>query len=261
MANTASKFYSVMVVGDNPQELMEKYKIGLKVDKYLKYRYLDAEKMQKNSIKIFEQILNDYKAFNLTKFQTDTLAEKLKAIKNMTPFEYYQTVTYGCSYDENGDAYSEFNPNGKWNTYRESSNFSVPLITVDGKETTSGISRNINWNLLHMADASIYELVWEMVKEGKEPTNDEEKRLYDNMVNREAYFAQFKDKETYVAHNAAYWNYAYLDENGWIDIDDEKGKDIDWISNYYKRFISKLKGTDRVTIFEFTRNSDDIEEF
>ena len=32
-----SKVFTVMVVGDNPDELMSKYDINLKVDKYRKY--------------------------------------------------------------------------------------------------------------------------------------------------------------------------------------------------------------------------------
>ena len=42
----ASKFLSIMVVGKNPEELMEKYSKSLKVKPYVKYKYLDAEKMK-----------------------------------------------------------------------------------------------------------------------------------------------------------------------------------------------------------------------
>lgn len=257
MANTASKFFSVMVVGDNPEELMEKYKIGGKVEKYLRYKYLDAEKMQKNALKMFSQIIDNAKTLNLSKFQVDSLLEKLKSIKNMTPFEYYQTITYGCSYDENGDAYSDVNPNGKWNTYQKGNHFSVPLITTNGNETTSALNKDINWKVLHLADASLYELVWELVKEGKTPSNEEEEKIYNNMKNHDVYFEKFKTKEEYVAHNSAYWNYAYLDENGWIDIDDIGGKDINWVNNFYKNYVSKLNPNDKVTIFEFTKNNDE----
>lgn len=260
MAKSASKFYSIMVVGNNPDELMAKYKIGSKVEKYLKYKYLDAEKVQKNTIKIFDQMLDNYKTFNLSKYQVDVLQEKLKAIKNMTPFEYYQTISYGCTYDENGDAWSDINPNGKWNSYFKGNHFSVPLINNKGEEVTSELNRNINWKLLHLADASIYELVWDMVMEGKKPENEEEQRLYDNMKNREVYFSNFKNKDEYVAHNSAYWNYAYLDSNGWVDVDDKGMTEMDWITNFFNRFITKLNPTDKITIFEFTRNNDEEDD-
>lgn len=259
MSNTASRFYSVMVVGDNPTELMEKYKNDLKVEKYLKYRYLDAEKLQKNSIKILSQLIDNYQSLDLTKFQIDALNEKLKSIRNMSAFEYYQTITYGMDYDDEGNAWTDVNPNGKYNVYQKGNHFSLPLINNKGEEVTSELNKNINWKLLHMANSNLYELVWELVKEGKEPSNDEEKQIYNNMINREAYFENFKDKDDYVIRNSAYWNYAYLDENGWKDIDDSKMKDADWIKNFYKNFITKLNPDDRVTIFEFTRNLDDID--
>ena len=35
MKQNASRFFSVMVIGDNPDDLMEKYDKELEVDKYL----------------------------------------------------------------------------------------------------------------------------------------------------------------------------------------------------------------------------------
>ena len=60
-------------------------------------------------------------------------------------------------------------------------------------------------------------------------------------------------KDEYVIHNCAYWNYAYLDENGWKDIDDAKN-DIEWVSQYFDNFCANLKDTDKVTIFECTKD-------
>ena len=104
-----SKVFSVMVVGDNPDELMSKYDINLKVDKHRKYRSLDAEKIRNKSIKLIEEILANKDNLNLGKFQLDFFTEKLKEIKEMSDFEYYQEITYGLTYDENGDAWSDEN--------------------------------------------------------------------------------------------------------------------------------------------------------
>lgn len=256
MAHTASKFYSVMVVGNNPEELMEKYRIGLKVEKYLKYKYLDAEKMQKNSIKIFSQMINDYKSFNLTKYQVDILSERLKAIKNMTPFEFYQIQTQGCSYDDEGNAWSDKNPNGKWNNYQKGNHFSIPLILKNGQQITSCPNEEIDWSKMHRVDEKFYERVWDLVHGLLAPETEDDDAIMVNMSNKENYFSNFKDKEDYVLRNTSYWNYAYLDENGWIDLDDSKN-DTEWIKNFYNKFIKKLNPTDRVTIFECTKNSDE----
>ena len=104
MANKESKFYTVMVVGDNPEELMAKYDTSLKVKPYIKYKYLDAEKMRKNAIKVFTELCANPRKFSLNDFQTDYFKERLKATNNMTSFEYYTTITNGLYYDDNGNA-------------------------------------------------------------------------------------------------------------------------------------------------------------
>lgn len=259
MGHSASKFYSVMVVGENPEELLAKYKRGLKVKEYVKYRYLDAEKLQKNSVKILNEVCNNYRNFNLSNFQVDAIKEKLKAIKNMTPFEYYQTITYGCKYDENGDAWSDINPDGKYNSYQKGGHFSKPLILNNGETTTSAYCKDINWEQMQYGEAPLYSLAWKLAVEGQEPKNEQEAEIKSNMEHQKAYLSKFKNMDDYVSYCASYWNYAFLDENGWIDMDD-KGSQKDWINNFYKRFISKLKPTDKVSIFEYNRNSDEDEE-
>lgn len=255
MSNAPSKFYSVMVVGDNPTELMAKYDKSKEVEPYIKYRYLDAEKLHKNSIKIYEDLINNVNILALSEDQISALKEKLKSIKNMTRFEFYQMLTEGCSYDENGDAWSTVNPNGKWDAYQTGNHFSVPLITKNGVETSSALNKEVNWKILHMAEAAYYELVWDLAHEIVEPTNDSERQIRDNMINRKKYFSNFKSKEDYVIHSAAYWNYAYLDENGWVSIDDENVDEKTWIKNFYPRFVEKLNPNDKITIFDYTINS------
>ena len=60
----------------------------------------------------------------------------------------------------------------------------------------------------------------------------------------------------YVRYSSSYWNYAYLDENGWVDADDAKSMN-EWITTFYNKFVTQLKPTDIVTIFECSKNDDD----
>lgn len=255
MAN-GSKIFTVMVVGDNPEELMKQYDANLTVDKYIKYKYLDAEKMRSNSIKILEEIIKDHKKFNLNIYQVDSIKDRIKSIKSMTTFDYYSELTNGLYIDNNGDAWSEENPNGKWQTYKLGDYFSLPLILENGETTHSSIAKNINWFNMHMQNKHTYDTVWDLVHGIKEPITDEEKTLYNNMKDNTNYFLRFKNKDEYVIHNCAYWNYAYLDEHGWKDMDDAKS-DIEWISNYFDNFCSNLKENDKVTIFECTKDKID----
>lgn len=248
-----SKFFSVMVVGNNPEELMKQYDINLKVKPYIKYRYADASKMQKNAIKIIDEIIKNPSKFTLNDFQVDYFKERKKIINNMNSFEYYQTVTNGLYYDENGNALSEENQNGKWSTYRLGKNFSLPLKLKEGKEAYQAINKDIDWENMNMQNTNTYEIVWDLVHGDKKPSSDEEERIYSNMKDKTHYFNNFKDKESYVKYNCAYWNYAYLDKDGWKDVDDN-GNEMEWITQFFDRFVVKLLPTDKITIYECTKN-------
>lgn len=250
---TGSKFFSVMVVGDNPEELIKKYDINLSVEPYIKYKYSDAEKLQKNAVKVLDEIIKNHNNFSLNEFQVDYFKERRKAINNMSSFEYYQTITNGLYYDKNGNALSEQNPNGKWTTCRLGEHFSLPLKLKNGKEVYQAISKDVDWGSMNMSNTETYEIVWDLMRGDRKPQNKEEETIYNNMKNKTNYFSTFKDKESYVAYNCSYWNYAYLDSNGWCDLDD-KGKELEWISQFFDRFVKPLSPNDKITIYECSKN-------
>lgn len=251
-----SKVFSVMVIGDNPDKLMEKYDSNITVDKYIKYKYSESEKMRNNAIKILEEIIHDPKKLNLNHFQVDSLKDRLTELKKMTNFSYYQELTKGYYIDNNGDAWSDENQNGKWQTYNLGDNFSIPLLLKNGEKTNTALYKDIDWNKMHMQNMHTYEVVWDLVHHIIEPSNDMEKTIYKNMKNNVNYFSRFKSKDEYVIHNCAYWNYAVLSDKGWVDIDDAKN-DIEWISTFFDKFCTNLNDNDRITIFECTKDKID----
>ena len=253
--DSGSKFFSVMVVGDNPEELLKKYDINLSVEPYVKYKYSDAEKLQKNAIKVLDEIIANPDRFTLNSFQTDYFKERRKAINNMSSFEYYQTITNGLYYDKNGNALSEKNPNGKWSTCRIGKNFSLPLKLKNGTEAYQAINSDIDWEHMNMQNTNTYEIVWDLVHGNREPHSEEEERIYKNMKNKTKYFNNFKDKDAYVVYNCAYWNYAFLDSNGWHDLDDD-GKELEWISQFFDKYVTKLSPTDKVSIYECSKSEE-----
>lgn len=249
-----SKLFTVLVVGDNPEELMKKYDINLKVERYIKYKYLDADKMKKNSIKVLTEIVNTPKKFNLSPFHVDYFKQQIKAINEMSSFEYYSNVTNGLYYDEEGNALSDRNPNGKWLSYNIGKSFSLPLVLNNGEETYQALVEDVNWGAIHMNNTMLYELVWQLVHGEKEPSNEEEEKILSNMKDKTNYFSSFKNMDEYVAHSCSFWHYAFLDENGWVDMDDGF-KSIDWVINFYDKFISNLRPNSKITIFECTKNN------
>lgn len=252
MAQTNSRFFSVMVVGDNHKELMDKYSFDLEVEPYIRYEYLKADKYQNNSIKALDNLLNNADKVGLEPQLKEGLERRIKALKKMTPFEYYRELTDGMYYDENGNALTTENPNGHWVTARIGKNFSLPLKLKDGTETYSAKADDIDWWAMNEPTA-MYEAAWEMVMEGREPTNAAEERVYESMKDKTAYFSNFKDKDDYVTYSTSYWNYAFVDKNGWVDMSDEDERK--WITNFFERFIKDIDPNETVTIYECTVNN------
>lgn len=247
--NESSKIFTVMVVGDNPEELMEQYNINHKVTQYCKYKYLDAPKLRAKAILLMKELLNNIDKLSLGQFHVDYFTNKLQDLEGMSDFEYYQELTQGLTYDENGDAWSSENPNGKWTTCKIGDFLSVPLPLKDNTQTHQAFNKDIDWDKIHMFDKELYEITWDLVHGLRTPINEQEEKILKNMSPQTNYFASFPNKEAYVVHNSAYWNYAFLDKNGWVDIDSAESQQK-WITEYYDRFINNLQPNDKVTIFE-----------
>lgn len=243
-----------MVVGENPKQLIEKYSSEFKTEPYVKYKYLDASKYLDTAIKTIKMFLENEDKIGIPPATKEALENRLNNLSKLTPFEYYRELTDGMYYNEDGDALSEENPNIKYNTCRMGRNFSLPLILKDGNEAYSALAKDVDWESMNGCNKETYETAWELVMEGREPQTEEEKTIYEAMKDKDTYFANFKSKEAYVNYSTAYWNYAYADENGWVDVDDD-GNEEKWINEFYSRFISKLKPTDLVTIFECSINN------
>lgn len=255
MSQTNSRFFSLMVVGEQPNDIVKKYDKASKIEPYVKYKYLNAKKYQDNAIKVLTKLLENKDVVGLQPTMKESLQARLDALNKLTPFEYYRELTDGMYYNEDGDALCDENPNGKYNTCRIGRNFALPLILKDGRETYQALAKDINWGAMNGVNKDSYKAAWELVMEGREPISDEENTIYESMKDKEAYFGNFDSKDAYIAYNTAYWNYAYADKNGWIDVDEE-GNESKWINDFYSRFIENLDPNSLITIFECSVNND-----
>lgn len=240
--------FSVIVAGDNPDELMKGYDSKVKVPPYVVYKYNEAENLQKKYINIYEEILKSNKFSD----DHDMIQNRLEKIKSQDAFDFYVDLTMDYDIDEKtGDAISTDNPNGKWRIYQNGKKLSIPFkLKNNGEETFSALKNNIDWGLIHMVNKEVYESAWDMVVNGKKPSNENEKVIYENMKERLLYFLSFESKEKYVASSTAFWAYAFLSEDtGWVEMDDTVNQ-IQWITNFYNRFIVPLDNNTRLTIFE-----------
>ena len=101
----------------------------------------------------------------------------------------------------------------------------------------------------------LFEIIWALVIDDDTPSNADEEKLKKLWETKKNYLSNFSNVDQFVAHNCAYWNYAFLDKNGWVDVDDE-GDEVKWVSNFFERFIKPLKGDEKITIYECSRSTD-----
>lgn len=257
MTNSSGGFRTLLVIGENHQDIAAKYSLDTKVEPYIRYKFDDAEELHVKYLKVLEDMIKR------TQNGAPRLAEKYKDMydeyREMDDFEYYQQLTYGCKYDENGDAWSTENPNAKYQyekcydkrirqDQRNEANFSNPLILKDGKKAYSALMGEIDWPKNHMHNTEIYQAAWDICVNGREPVTKEEKLIKQNFFRRQEYFRSFKSAEEYISHNCSFWCYGVATEEKYVCGDNEKA--IDWTTNFYDRFIKNLPGDERLSIYE-----------
>lgn len=258
-------FRTVMVVGDNPNELIKKYDLDTRVEPYVKLKRSDAIKAQNKHLKFIDSILKSNNIV-LSEKQKEVYKQLYLDIKDMDEAEYFEHVTIGCTYDnETGDAISTINPNARYqhavnpqkrlDATNEEHDFANPFILkpINGEEEGEAISYTarkdeIDWKRMHMFNTHIYERVWEMCMDGDESHNKQEEILKKNMKEHIDYFGNFKDKEEYVSHSCSFWCYGYLDKKGYKELD-HTVSDKEWVKNYYDKFVRPIKDDETISIY------------
>lgn len=240
-------FFEAIVAGEKPENMMAIYDNKITVEPYVVYKKEDAEIIKCNYISLWQQYL-DSKALSTS---DEARAEELVHQTLLTPAEgFFDEFTDEYDHDDDGNAISDKNPNGKWSTYQGGGRFSVPFLLLDGREVFQARKGDVDWDRMHLYGKEIYERAWEMVVEGSKPKNDYEQNIYDNMKNRKAYFGEFANKEVYVMHNVAFWAYAFVsNETGWVELEEHINQ-FDWEADFYERFIDPLPDDTLLTIYE-----------
>ena len=248
MAIDQYNHFMALVAGDNPEVLMSPYDKNMRTEPRVVYRYADAAKLRDHYLKVYRAITSS-DTVPEGPFKEDA-RDKLAVIDSQTPEEFYLDLTEDYERDKGtGDALTTENPDGKWSSYRLGKLFSIPFVLNDGTETFQARKGDINWELMHLHGGEIYGRTWEMVMEGSEPANDYERQIYGNMKARTAYFEKFGTKENYILVNTAFWAYAFVTKDGWLELEDDMDQFV-WVRNFYESFIDPLPDDTLLTIYE-----------
>lgn len=256
-----SVFRTVLVIGDNHEEIIKKYSLDTSVEPYVRYKRDDASKLQKQHLKFLESILTNPN-FTMTERQKEMYKNLYLDYKDMDEFEYYLQITDGCKYDEtNGDALSTINPYAHYRSekcYQERFNasngtdeapFSNPFKLKDGSKAYVAYFNDIDWDKNHMYGTDIYKRAWELCVEDDMPKTEQEEQIKNNMSNRLDYFMNFNDCDEYIRHSCSFWTYGVATEDKYEEVT-FKISDKEWVANFYKKYIKNIKGNPLLAIYE-----------
>lgn len=238
-------FFTTIVAGENPEELMKPYNKNITVEPYILYNFNDAHKLKK----LYMDSCKEELAETTETLQQEEIKEEIDYVSQLSDDDFFDYFTMEYDKDNEGNAISTKNKKGKWSFYQLGKFFSVPFITLDGREVFQEHKKNIDWYRIHLHGQEIYKRAWEMVMENSKPNNDYENNIYENMKNRTAYFQKFGNKEKYVVHSTAFWGYAFLDENKWVDMDSAPDE-FTWVSDFFEKYIDPLDEDTFLTIYE-----------
>lgn len=249
---------TILVIGDNPDEIIKKYDANNITGKHLFLKRSNAAEHKKNRLLLMKGSLNN---FNLNDLQKEMLHNEIEDIEDMSEIEYFMSVTEGCTYDENtGDAYKEFNPNAFYKSVRspqkifeekgEESGFCNPFKLKEDYISYSAEKGEIDWSKNHLYNKHVYEIAWDLIVNGKKPRTEAEKTIQENMKNRRGYFNNFKDKDDYVSYSTSFWTYGVATKDKYEDIDELGLNGNDWIKNFYDKYIKNLSDDTLLTLYE-----------
>lgn len=256
---------TVLVIGNNPEEIIKKYSADTKVEKYIAYKRSDAQRLHAKHIKFFNELLKTDK-LKLSESQKDIYKTFYLNLIDMSDDDYFLYITNGCTYDENtGDAYTDMNPRAYYKCekcydeilkkFGEEAPCCNPFKLKNGTLSYSAYNNDIDWSKNHMYNTKIYESAWELVVENREPINEQERQIKEKMCNRIGYFSNFSDKEEYVRHSCSFWTYGVATNKTYKEVD-YTIRDKDWVANYYDTFISNLTSNALLTLYEVRSLSD-----
>lgn len=263
MNNTKSVMRTLLVIsyeGEDPDEIAAKYADDTVVEPYVYMTLEDAAQMQTTQLAKLSIILSVTRNddFDLPQERKDMFKKLYTKIKEMTPEEYFEMKTISCDVKD-GVAYSTVNPEGmykypkcyqyKIDQYGEEAEFSNPFHLLDGSVAYRAHLKDIDWSREHGYNKEVYEKAWDICVEGVEPSDLEGELIKKNMSNRLSYFQQFEDKETYVRHSTSFFTSDVATSEAYYGVD-YTISDIDWVAQFYDKFIKPLEGNPLLSIYE-----------
>lgn len=256
---------TVLVIGDNHQDIIKKYSADTKVEPYVCIRRCDALALLNKKRQFLKELLSNEQII-LTNFQQKQCKELYLRYCNTTEEEYYDEITQDLTLDPvTQDAISNVNPNAFYKNEKcyqdkleksgEESIFSNPFILKDGSKSYIAHYDDIDWNKMHLYNTELYRRAWELCVDNDEPKNETEVKIKENMQANTNYFHSFENCDEYITHSCSFWCYGVATDSFYAELDTEISDKV-WVSKFYDGFIKDLSGNPLLSIYEVRQIND-----
>ena len=248
--NNKFDYFSVLVIGEDPEAQIAKFDEMIDVEPYVLYQYKDRSKIRKLQIEIYKNYLKTVS--NLQ--ERNLVIDKINELKKTSDEQYFLSLSELHQLDENKNIITSDNPDGKWLTCELGGRmYSDYLKDLTNKSITSGKKNEIDWSEIHLNKEVVnkYKRTWELCVEGIKSETPTDSLIINNMIHLTDYFKNFKNKEEYIKYNSSFFTNAIILNGKWFDMEDFDYSV--WIIKYFERFISKMDNNELITIFECTK--------
>ena len=289
--------FAVLVIGDNVEEQLEKYNENIVMPRYVKYT---KEQLIENEKKEIEEYKNttyaEYLADPVKYAENVTNENHMKYLKvdfpkkmEMTDEELYVNATKWYEEDEigpNGEVYSTYNPDSKWDWYEVGGRWAGTIAVKDGVEidepnfswgwreedkdkviangtkTDSAYIKDIDFSKMHRTEKDYSEALrsWELIVEGAKPVNEDEKEQVKYCFYKPEYYTErYKDKETFAKCRSSFSLWAVVKDGVWYEkgemgfwamSNETHDEAVDWELNFFDRFLKDLPEDTLVTVVD-----------
>lgn len=134
-----------------------------------------------------------------------------------TDEEFYEIEAYEDMLGEDGNEYSTYNPDSKWDWWEIGGRWGKSLRDYDGEYHNTLKIANWDYNYIDLEDIAYRSRFWEIAVEGAERT-EEEKSKFMPWYKPEYYIEKYGNKSNYIKSMITFSTYALLTPDGeWLE--------------------------------------------
>lgn len=206
--------YTVAVITENEdiESALAPFNENIEVEKYIRKTREETIEMCKHEKQRYE-ISNDetYKEW----FESSSW-NKIDYTNDETIIKTFLEEMGDEAYDENGNYWSTYNPDSKWDWYEVGGRWNNMLKLKNGERTNSAIVKNLDFtpDLKHVER---HKRFWEVVVEDSPLQEGEKQEDFRSFYNKNYYLKTYSTKENYVKEQTSFSTYAILYHGEWIE--------------------------------------------